>query len=738
MCPRVFIYAALFFLHYLYIIRQGRIIHSFNIPMELLKPPKSHYKRSINPFQHYVEQMGLYLSKMTGDPVDVCSSYIREAIKSKSFPGMNDPVVEYYEREENGDRSKKENHLSYYLYESLKNNDVIAPSFTTYLHSSVRESINSGFVEENKKQRSIAKKASHAAKALKDMTTYIIKDLEQNGFKTYNNAMSGAFATEGSPLHNPSAHSTLTSTTRYVSSICNASNERIISGNRIYWTKEAVIYNIFSIISKTNFDLLSRVIQKYQLHYPTVGEAMSVVEKSSRKYWVQNKGMMEIRSILEKLSPLELASFVYTGDLYHLRLYNSELLRQFMSAVITKVSSDEVAKPQDVYEIDETILYFAHQICSKETKGKGKRYDEMAELGTLSTLVATAKHIESVLNHYSDLLTVVLLTDNPPPSIAFLPTMMRECVPLSDTDSSCSAAQEWIYWYRGDYVVDDESLSLASAMTCLTSFSIAHALALFSANINMPTEKIGLLAAKNEYTWAVMVLTSVAKHYYALPVVQEGSVFPEPELEIKGVHLKNSNNPASINKDSEALMRKILMTVYENKKISIIEILTHIANKERHIQASLLRGEKEFYRHSMIQKPESYVLTEDESPYQHYKLWCQVFEPKYGPMEPPPVSVIKIATVLCNKTAIAQWLGGIEDKELATNMLRWLKNNNKTALNTLYLSSVYVGSNGIPDEIKPIIDTRGIALDLTKVYRIILESLGCYVKPTKLISDLGY
>ena len=706
--------------------------------MSSLRKPKDFYQRHINPIRDYIDQMSVYLSKMTGDDIDTCKQFIENGIKQQSFEGMVDPLVTYYHRDSTGDRFKQQTTLTQYIYGSLKEGLILAPSLTAYLHPSVMKSEYSFFMNKNKKVRSIAKKESQAAKALNDMVKYVIKDTEQANKKTFNNAMSGTFASQGSPMSNPSAHSTLTSTTRCVGSYCNAINERTLSGHRYYHSKESVIYNILSIITHTDYDAFKTVMDKYAIYYPSVDDAITVIRYSSDRYWRDLKAIQYIRNFLNTLSPIEIAAYVYTGDLYHLRLYNSDLLRGFIKSLIRKVRDDGDYDVKDVYAIDESVIFLAHQICLNEVKGKGKRYDEMKELGILKTLVPTARNIVATIDTYQDLLTVILMSSNLPPSIAYLPNYIRDSVTLSDTDSSCFTSQDWINWYMDGYILDDVGLAIPGATTYLITETVKHTLATFSANMNVDRDMIGLLSAKNEFTWAVMALAAVKKHYYALPIIQEGTVYAEPELEIKGVHLKNSNTPPSIMSDAQELMRSLLVTVSNNKKISMIAVLTHIANMERTILESLQKGDLQYYRAGIIKVPESYTRTAEELPYQHYLFWKDVFAPKYGDVEEPPLDVIKVATVLNNKTALAKWVASIEDRDLAKKLTDWLTSYKKTALNTLYLPSVYIDSYGIPLELKPIINYKNIIMDLTSVYRIVLTSLNFYYKKDLLISDLGY
>ncbi len=205
-------------------------------------------------------------------------------IKSKEHDIIN-PVVTYTERQPNGDREKKSSSLSAYIYSNIKENRIFAPTFTTYIHPSEKRSLLVDYVQDNISARYKEKLAAFKAKEAGNIELATIKGIEQTNRKLANNALSGAHVSASTPLYNKSAHSTLTSVTRTTASFGNANNEKLISGNRHYWSSHIVINNIISIISQSDLERIRNTVDRYNLVYPTVEQTMNVVLYSTHLYW---------------------------------------------------------------------------------------------------------------------------------------------------------------------------------------------------------------------------------------------------------------------------------------------------------------------------------------------------------------------------------------------------------------------------------------------------------------------
>jgi hypothetical protein len=700
---------------------------------QLFLREKEYYQRDIQPINHYLEQAAMYISKMSGDPIEQCKEFVRHVITSKQS-GIKNPVVKFFHRGDNGDRLVDHISLSRYIDTLVKRDLILAPTFTCYKNPTQIPSKLVGFVEGNKKRRSQAKKEGFKAKAAGNNDLFIMKDNEQKNMKNYNNSMSGAFGSKGSVFYNPTAHSSLTSTIRSVSSFGNASNERVVMGNRHYYNEDIVLYNLNCYCTEIDRDEIKQAIEHYKLHIPTVQDVMDCIEYSTRFYFQNPLAMERIQAYVEKMDDIERAAFCYIGDLYRIRVLNNDFMLEFINRLSKKCTGHVENALDKIWSIDEQILNYAHQIGYNDLRGKGKDYAKMP-YETVCMLVLTSENIAQVLKDYDLFIKAFFLTKMVPASHAFIRSMMRRSVVLSDTDSTCFSTDDWMLWYFGKINFSEETFAVCGAVAFIATQAVSHLLAILSANINVPREMLHDLAMKNEFLWTVHMPTNVAKHYAAWTVVQEGNVFANPSLEIKGVHLKNSAAPPDLIKGAHAMITEILTTVSQNQPLELLKYIKRVQDIERSVMESLRSGESKYLKQSKIKDASAYSLPEDESPYQHYKLWLEVYQHAYGPINPPPFGTLIIPTKLRNRTVLKEWVDSLPNIKMREAMTEWLVRKKKNDLNTIYLPSEYVQSHGVPQEIRSIMDIEKIAIDLTLVYRIILESLGFFVKSGSLVSS---
>lgn len=698
--------------------------------------PKDQYTATLDPINNYLDQTAKYISVLKNISLEEAKEKSKIIFK-KYFKDKN---IKYFYRKENGDREIRIDSLLNYILSAIQEKRILAPTFTTYISSDEKKSILSEFISENVKKRSIAKKESQKAKAEGNTILAEAKNNEQNMMKIYNNSLSGAFAQEACILYNPTAHSTLTSITRTITSMANANNEKLIMGNRYYPRGIDVLNNIVYITTYLDVESIKNAIHKYNLHLPSVEETVNVLKYSSDLYFSDRKFYQEkIIPYLEKLSPYELAGICYVGDLYHLRQFNSNFIKDLLCQLIQKVEIEENI-PDVVSKLknfDEYIVNFVHGIFFNKVKGYGKDYEKMKEAGFASSLYCTALNIEKIFFKYKDFFNAFFMQDILPSNSFRLTNMLRRTVVLSDTDSSCLALDDYIKWWNNDdFIINDESIGLTSCLSYIASQSIIHILSIISKNMNISEENLNVLGLKNEFLWTMHMPMPVSKHYMAYTVMQEGNVYKEPSMEIKGVHLKNSAAPKHLIKDAEKLVENIFQSLSNNTKVSLNDIINKIKNIEKDIEQNVFKGSIIYLKRSKIKSPEAYALEDIlKTPYSRHLFWQEVFSPKYGKIEEPPYDVIKIPTTLINQIELKKWLDSIEDNLLKDRLLNWLEKNKKKDLPTIYLNLNYTEAFGIPDEIKSIIDIKRIILDVTIQYRLILQALGLLIDEDLTISE---
>lgn len=711
---------------------------------------KDKYVRDLNLFKHYIEDQALYLSLMFDKPIDYCRDFVIKQLKPGGRFPFRDPKVVYAERVDQADRIEKEGTLNGFLSDTIKNEHLIAPNFSTYLPPKVEKSYLATFIDFNVAARGKAKKAMFAAEMAGDEILKQFKENEQKSRKIRNNSISGGHTTPSTPLVNKTSHSTLTSLCRSTSGFGNANNEKLLCGNRHYWNPKIALNNIISIVRNTDYDKLQRAMDTFGIRAPTVEETLHVVTVSSNKYCPSENATKTYRALIEKLTAIQRAAFVYTGDLYHVAKYNDEMMRKFISKLSAKVMEDcpdatKVLKSHREEYMNLAVLYFPDEMIAKseelfpsnhpdpKIRNRSATMKDIVGHKLEEWIASTVKNIAAVVEEYRDFIEAIMVTANVPASLAFFPDSIRDAAVTSDTDSTIFTVQDWVFWMHGpDPGFNEKTDATGAAMVFLAAESITHVLARMSANFGIETSRIHQVAMKNEFMFPVFAVTPIGKHYYAMISAQEGNVFRKYKLEKKGVHLKSSNLPKEIVQQAEMMMRDILETVKRGEKLSLLKYLREVAATEREIERSILAGESTYMRNAQIKSADAYTKGEMNSPYMHYHMWQACFADKYGDAPKPPYACSKVAITMDSATDFKNWVANIQDKKIAARIEKFFKDNNKTTMTALLLPKQTLAVSGMPVEIAQIAAIRRSIYDITSIFYTVLESIGYYTSNDNL------
>lgn len=769
---------------------------------------REEYKRDIDPIRQYIDNAATFINKQRNVDYETAKEYVVRNLKPGGRFPFKDPTAYYLERNEVGDREKKSSGLYQYIMQAVRERAIIMATFTIYDNPEVNKSYLVDFIDDNVARRGVAKKAMFKAAMARDAaekrgdseayeSNRLLHNLmkgEQGNRKISNNSISGAHAQSGTPLFNPTAHSSLTSTCRSTSGYGNANNEKVITGNRHYWSMNIVLNNITSTIKLVDMDQFKVMMTVFGLRAPTVKETMECITYSTNLYWRDARKLKFIEEYVSMLTDTERAAFVYVGDLYHTAKYNDAVVRRLLDKLAQRVDAPCDDHAAFVADHPEEYRNLALLLCPEETRGVD--YKDLVKMDQHRIVGSTVANISNTLEEYRLFFKMLFLTPVVPASLALLPTSIRRCALTSDTDSTIFTVQDWCQWHNGYIGIDQKSNATADVMVFIASMSIIHVLARMSANFGIEQKRLFQIAMKNEFKFDVFIPTQVAKHYFAFISSQEGNIYNKYKAEIKGVHLKSSNVPKKIMKKATNLMLEILTTVSSNKKIKLIPILKDIADLERTIVKSVTTGEVEkvvkeetdlvkeiefvntrpddeddfqpvfsdeeleegdeedldeevsdeevekrayeYFRIGQIKGADSYTKPEMESNYWYYLFWEATFGQKYGSTQPPPYTGVKISIGLNSATKYKRWLEQMEDRALATRIEAFMKKSNRNKLTTIWLPEQVILSSGIPTELMTQIDTRKIVIGLTQVFYLILECLGVYMlnsKKTRLCMD---
>lgn len=744
----------------------------------ILHHPTNEYHRDLDFVKHYIKDAATYAAIMNNIDYATAEAAVKKIISPTGAHPLFDPRVLFLDSTKPGYRDKKQTTMLGYTQSVTENRFIMAATFTCYQHPDVRESPSARYIKSELDNRNKNKGQMHHHSDLANQASLKIEELKQNAApaikieevqreqaqnsslssiyknrqnrnKIKCNSVSGGHGTRSSVLFQQTAHSTLTSTCRSAASNISAMLEKFITGNRHYFSADALRNNIISIINITDLDLVQKTMDHYKLVWPTVDQVHAHLKRSSDLYWRSEEEHERISVLLHRLEPVQLAAVYYVGDLYALKELNEDFVRKIFTVLVTMPGENEkIADPkswidklssEDIGMLGITaneILHF-HKLTDEKILGNPKK-GIPGDAIKIERLGAAAKNIVTLFQDIKLLSDAFWTTKNMPLSMARFPTSIRKTVIASDTDSTIFTTQDWTEWFVGQLDFSDMSASVAAATTCLCSKITQHVLMQMMANFGAAERHITEYQMKNEFYFKFFALTNMAKHYFAARSAQEGLVFEKPKWEIKGAQLKNSNAPAYLVDRAEEEMKKIASLVLNNEEIDVHQLLKDYGLLEWELFKKIRNGDVNFFARTRIKPRSSYSDTKESSPYDHYTLWSEVFAPKYGECSEPPYDAIRVNVELSSVTKLNDWLDFMPDQALAIRFREWQARYNKKQLTSFILPTAIVNANGIPSEIVDIMDIRGMVFKQMRTFYLLLETLCVFMisqDNTRMLSD---
>lgn len=714
--------------------------------------PTEKYTRDLDLMKGYYAQNSLFLQRMTGQPEERVMQFLRKQLnRGGRFP-IQDPNMLVLKQESPGNRVKDEMTLLNYIETVVDSRRIMSPSMVCYENPKVLKSPSAKFVESGIAGRKKAKNEMFNAQVAGDEVLEKIKDAEQNAKKIGINSLSGMHGFAGNILYVKSGHSSLTSMCRSATGYGNANNERLLAGSRHYWSPTIAISNMLALLTSQPHDVFEHAMQLCGFVYPTVEQTADCIRRSTDLYWRNPAKFQRIVDFIVKLSPLERAIVVYTGDLYHITKYNDAFVRGFMDKIIKNNPDNVQVSIDDPFEflngkaIDGDTKMLATYLHADLTRGEN--FNSMKEKGMTDVLMKVAKtsvNVQNVLQEYFTFIRVFLTPVQLCPTVANIKGILRRTVLASDTDSTIFTTQEWVTWYTGSDNRTPDGDGIWYTTTYIACQCIVHVLAQLSVNMGVIQEDLHRLTMKNEYAFPVFTLTSRAKHYYAFMSAREGNVYKDYDMEIKGVALRSSTVPTAIIKAAKALMKEVMTRADENRQFTLEELYMTVWSHEQDIFNSIAKGEHRYLKSAQIQEAYNNMNKEnpflDKTNYRHYHMWETVFAPKYGSVENPPYSVIKVPLAINNKTDMQNWLTEVDgiDPEFGARLRDYFVKSGRDKIGTLMLPLSILAGTGMPKEVMCVIDVRRLTYEILESFYMILETLGIFQVDSsyvRLISDI--
>ena len=697
------------------------------------------YHRDINVINGYLDQQSFYLSKMSGTDIETVKGWLKDKLTLDETFKLKNPNVFYLSREGKKDRYKAQDTLLGYLDRVGDADYPMAPTFTVYLPEEERINLYKTYIQNKKKERKHHKKLMFKARMDNNEDEAASQNNHQQTKKYRINSLSGAALNPYTISFTSSLHPTLTSVCRISTSYANANNEKFMMSNRTYFSEEITLDNIVLLAMSADKAMIEQCNQVFNIKYPSVEEALECVRNSSDNYWSKNRDMPSILEFLQTCEPYELANIVYNGDLYQLARLNDVVIREFIRSFIhvPRTPTDDAEMWLEKRADEHTISYIS-LLCSDLLIGKqlSKVKEEQPEVYKIigGVCKATYERIEASRLF----IETYLRPDYLPPEAWDIEILVRKAVITSDTDSTIFTTQEWTKFVTGSYNFEDESYKTGYFMTYLSSQMTIHVLAMMSRNIGLRAPNLRGISMKSEYYFPAYVITPSSKHYYAVISAQEGNVYPEIKLEVKGVNLRNSKIPKTVMEPFTDQLKHVLTTIMKNAQLSLEDVIAEPLRIEQMVKDSLLSGSAEYLTTQQLKSHQSYAKGYDAANYKYHEFWQEVFAPKYGNSPDLPYTGIKVSTILNNRTKLMKWVDSMEDKALAHRIAVYLRNNNKTSMGTIYVPKTLFLGKSLPKELVDVIDIRSLLSIICAPCYLYLESMGFYFKNganSRLITD---
>lgn len=702
------------------------------------------YSRDYNFTKYAVDDYTLYLHKLTGEPIESLRTTVQQALKNDNELKLINPTISYLERMENGDREVIEEPFSVFLKKVEQRNLIMSPSMICYDHTDDNPSELAISTQNRLDLRDSDKSQQKKAKAVNNIPEFLFYFGSQTSRKVSVNSISGATLSPHNAYYNKSAHTTMTSMCRITTAYASANNERLLGGNRHFDSIAKAMENIVNVINLIDLNNVQAAIDEYNLHIVTVEEMMVAILRSTRMYLNSQEGEREIYRLVKSLTPLERTAWTYCGDLYHFTKYNDNWTRQLIHDAINPDYTVEVYgigdaqniiknMPSSVFELAAVIgqdLFSDPNLLNE--KGEVTTYD----LGGLKDqrperYIMFAQIVINVCAAFQKRKTFIdafLKNECAPAYVGYLPTMMRRVVLGSDTDSSMATGQHWTKWYTGTTKFDELASKVLAVMVYLTSETLVHYLAQFSANVNVAKRHLYRTAMKNEFMYEVYIRSTASKHYYSYVKVCEGVVYLKPEFDVKGVQLIAGKLPKKMRDRLEAMQRDILETIGRGELLPLRKYVQQVADYEKEILEGLIIGDCSNLKLVKIKTEEEYSNPKSQEWFYH-DLYESVFAPKYGAAPPLPYMGVSLTISVNNQTQFKDWLSKVEDPRIRDGIVnhwrKWEKAMDKLARIILPVDNVK--ATGIPVEILTATSEREITLRTMQPFYLTLESIGFYL-----------
>ncbi|AXH70810.1 hypothetical protein [Vibrio phage BONAISHI] len=687
------------------------------------------YKRDFDILGNYQKTVAQHISLHKGFEFEH-SLRIVKRMMVKMFPAKS-PDMKVMKRPVRGDRKLAKIDFLSYIDFVAKNDHIMTPNLICYANPKVERSFIAGFIDENLAVRKAVKKEGHAAKLAGNDVHATFCNLLQANYKIRNNSISGATSSAHNPLYYTTAHTALTSFCRAMTTTANSINERMLASNRHYFTPDVAIENVNYIIRTADLGMIAVAMQEHGIVPPSEEYTIDLILRSGHKYWRSDLWDQKIRNFIKTLSPVQRAAFCFCNDMHALQETNDKYMRGFFNELLWMPEIEHPDPDAEFNSTEEDLIVLLGPLCASFMEGRSwgdLKEDDPSLYARTATRIA---HIKRTLKKHSDVIRAFYTTDVMPQNLHQFPSVVREAVVASDTDSSIFSCQRQVKWYTGSYDTNELSIPLTGIVTFMVSQNIAHNLGILCAQIGVEEKQLMRPTMKTEFQFNVFAVTPKTKHYLATMEVQEGNVYDKTKYEIKGVNLKNSKLPPEVKAILEDYQKGLMNKIKNNEELTPQMVMAVPAYVEHKIMEDLRKNSATWFKAMQIKTKATYANT---SVYRFVPFWNNVFGPKYGKIELLPTPCIEVKVSLEKPAQIDAWLETLppDMARRARDAINDEEYGFKNGLTRIIIPMELIIDNQLPVEISNIINDRRVLADMMGPFYLTMMTTRLHVVDKKL------
>jgi hypothetical protein len=631
----------------------------------------------------------------------------------------------------------------------LCNNKILTPSGSIYKTAQEQSSFFVDLIKANTQDRSKAKKKKLEAKAQGNKSEMDYWENQQQQKKYDNNGFSGLLRNAYVGFYDVAGYNSTTSLARKSIYLSYTHTERFLAGNFYLPTFESIINHIFLVKQYSSVIPTTGLYQ--QLYIPTLTDVLDFILQCYTKYYhpqnVVKEHVRSIKRLLLTCNQDELTYIFYYNNFYQLIKYNSDWLKPLLQEVLSLNESREYTQHLDTYDIlklDEDLAIVLSVIVHPYLQGdflfKDKKIS-VQDIEIQKTIIDTGYRLKKLIEE--TLLPLVLFFCDIPleiPDIQAQRKMIRQAVVSSDTDSVLYTKDPYIRWYTGSSQISLDSMNISALLDYLLTKSMKIPLRIHCLNHGIDGKDVELINMKNEYTYTIFIAANKPKTYIGGLLIQEGRIFKQLELDIKGSTYKGSIYSNTTLSEYKKFLFSIIDEISTYGSISAVKYIKLLVEREQHIIQTLQEGYTYYLVPKSIRTKNDYKNPESSILF-NLDIWNTVFGSKYGVLTPPLKTLcVDIDYKKIRSDEYHEWLEHYHSdiyKKLIETLKRIdtkdpFKTKKSTTLKHITFLPINPVAEVIPEELIPIINYKTIAHKNCKPWYELYQSLSITVPPTSL------